>query len=118
MKPTLYNFNYSQDIVHLQTKYSLFQRVSNIIFSITFEEGFEDNIMYQAIQLLIERNDCLRLKTIKEGKEIKQYFEKGQSNSAKGKLQNLSLQQILLARRCLLSKSATLWQTHTVSVSW
>lgn len=76
MKPTLYNFNYSQDIVHLQTKFSLFQRVSNIIFSITFEEGFEDNIMYQAIQLLIERNDCLRLKTIKEGKEIKQYFEK------------------------------------------
>ena len=79
MKPTLYNFNYSQDIVHLQTKFSLFQRVSNIIFSITFEEGFEDNIMYQAIQLLIERNDCLRLKTIKEGKEIKQYFEKERS---------------------------------------
>ena len=72
---TLYQFNYSQDIVHLQTVYSLFNRVSNIIFSVTFDEGFDDSLMTNAIQLLMERNDCLRLKFVKEGKVTKQYFE-------------------------------------------
>jgi hypothetical protein len=37
-----YNYNYSQDIVHLQTKYSLFKRVANILFSVSFEKGFEE----------------------------------------------------------------------------
>ena len=72
---TLYQFNYSQDIVHLQTVYSLFNRVSNIIFSVTFDEGFDESLMSNAIQLLMERNDCLRLKFVKEGKVTKQYFE-------------------------------------------
>lgn len=75
MNKPLYRFNYSQDIVHLQTVYSLFNRVSNIIFSVTFDEGFDDTLMTNAIQLLMERNDCLRLKFVKEGKETKQYFE-------------------------------------------
>lgn len=74
MERRLYNFNYSQDIVNLQTKYSLFKRVANIVFSITFEGGFEKNIMEQALQMLIERNDCLRITFVKEGKETKQFF--------------------------------------------
>ncbi len=72
---TLYQFNYSQDIVHLQTQYSLFNRVSNIIFSVTFDDGFEETIMTEAIRVLIERNDCLRLKFVKNGKMTMQYFE-------------------------------------------
>ena len=28
----LYGFNSSQDIIHLQTKYTLFKRVANIVF--------------------------------------------------------------------------------------
>lgn len=74
MEQQKYSFNYSQDIVNLQTKYSLFKRVANIVFSITFENGFDKSIMEQALQLLIERNDCLRITFVKEGKQTKQYF--------------------------------------------
>lgn len=75
----LYQFNYSQDIVHLQTQYSLFNRVSNIIFSITFDNGFDDTLMQQAVQLLIDRNDCLRLRFVKKGKRTMQYFDSERS---------------------------------------
>ncbi len=70
-----YDFNYSQDIVHLQTKYSLFKRVANIVFSLTMDDGFDEAVMVKALNLLVERNDCLRLKFVKEGKVTKQYFE-------------------------------------------
>ena len=79
MQHTLYGFNYSQDIVHLQTKYALFKRVANILFSVTFDEGFDEALMKQALQLMVDRNDCLRLTFVKEGKEIKQYFEEKRS---------------------------------------
>jgi len=75
MEPKTYSFNYSQDIIHLQTKYALFKRVANILFSVTFENGFDEGRMLDALQLLIDRNDCLRLTFVKEGKEIRQYFE-------------------------------------------
>lgn len=79
MERTLYGFNYSQDIVHLQTKYALFKRVANILFSVTFDEGFDEGRMKQALQLLVDRNDCLRLTFVKDGKTIKQYFEEKRS---------------------------------------
>ena len=75
MEPQRYSFNYSQDIIHLQTKYALFKRVANILFSVTFDEGFDEGRMLEALQLLIDRNDCLRLTFVKEGKEMRQYFE-------------------------------------------
>ena len=75
MEPKTYSFNYSQDIIHLQTKYALFKRVANILFSVTFDEGFDEGRMLDALQLLVDRNDCLRLTFVKEGKEIRQYFE-------------------------------------------
>ena len=74
MNKILYQFNYSQDIVHLQTQYSLFGRVSNIIFSVAFDDGFDDRLMQQALQLLVDRNDCLRLRFIKEDKKINIIF--------------------------------------------
>lgn len=75
METKTYSFNYSQDIIHLQTKYALFKRVANILFSVTFDEGFDEGRMLDALQLLIDRNDCLRLTFVKEGKEMRQYFE-------------------------------------------
>jgi hypothetical protein len=75
MEAKTYSFNYSQDIIHLQTKYALFKRVANILFSVTFENGFDEGRMLDALQLLIDRNDCLRLTFFKEGKEMRQFFE-------------------------------------------
>lgn len=71
-----YGFNYSQDIVHLQTKFSLFKRVSNIVFSLEMENGFNVALMTGALQLLINRNDCLRIRFVKDGKKTLQFFEK------------------------------------------
>jgi len=75
MEKTLYSFNPSQDVVHLQTKYTLFKRVENILFSTVVEGGFDQKLMTQALNLLIERNDCLRIKFIKKDGKILQFFE-------------------------------------------
>ena len=72
---TLYVLNASQDVVNLQTKYSLFRRVANILFSITFDEPLDRALMKKAIDLLIERNDCLRITFVKKGKTLMQRFE-------------------------------------------
>ena len=79
MNPQRYSFNYSQDIIHLQTKYALFKRVANILFSVTFDNGFDEGRMLDALQLLIDRNDCLRLTFVKEGKQMRQFFEPARS---------------------------------------
>ena len=72
METVRYGFNYSQDIVHLQTKFSLFKRVANIVFSIAVDGGFDKSLMRKSLELLIERNDCLRLRFVKEKGEILQ----------------------------------------------
>ena len=67
--------NYSQDIVTLQTKYSLFKRVLNIVFSLTIDGGFDRALMTNAINKVIERNDCLRIRFFKKGKETLQTID-------------------------------------------
>lgn len=75
MDNTLYEFNSSEDIIELQTKYSLFKRVANIVFQVTVDAGFDHARMAEAIDKLFERNDCLRLTFVKKGKKTLQYFE-------------------------------------------
>jgi len=75
MEKTLYGFNSSQDVINLQTKYALFSRVSNIVFSTEIESGFDRKLMTEALNIVIERNDCLRIRFVKKGKEPLQYFE-------------------------------------------
>lgn len=82
MEKTLYGFNSSQDVINLQTKYSLFGRVANIVFSTELEYGFDKGMMAEAINKLIERNDCLRLTFVKKGKQTFQYFEESRSIGA------------------------------------
>ena len=72
----LYHFSCSQDVIRLQNKYALFKRVLNILFSVTFDEGFDEALMTQALNKLFERHDCLRLRFVQQGKETMQYFEK------------------------------------------
>lgn len=79
MEKTLYGFNSSQDVINLQTKYSLFGRVANIVFSTEIAAGFDKAVMKDAINKVIERNDCLRLTYVKKGKETLQYFEESRT---------------------------------------
>lgn len=74
MEKPLYSFNSSQDVINLQTKYTLFKRVANIVFSVTFDEGFDKDVMRKALDRIIERHDCLRIVFVKKGKETMEYF--------------------------------------------
>ncbi len=74
MDKTLYGFNSSQDVINLQTKYTLFKRVANIVFTATLDEKADWDAMKQAINKLIERNDCLRIVFVKKDGVTKQYF--------------------------------------------
>ena len=73
---TIYELTPSQDVIQLQTKYTLYKRVVNILFSATYNEKIDYSLMKKAINILIERNDCLRLRFIKKDKQLKQYFIK------------------------------------------
>lgn len=70
----LYNLNPSQEVSKLQCKYTLFKRVINILSSMATKEAFDFEIMKHAINKVIERNDCLRIRFVKQGKELMQYF--------------------------------------------
>ena len=74
MNRTLYEFNSSQDVINLQTKYTLFKRVANILFSVTFDEKVDWSLMKKTINILIERNDCLRIVFVKKDGKNMQYF--------------------------------------------
>jgi len=75
MEHTLYEFNSSQKVIELQTKYTLFKRVENILFRTVIANGYDKGLMRDAINLLFKRNDCLRIRFVKNGKERLQYFE-------------------------------------------
>lgn len=70
-----YNLNPSQEVVRMQTLFTLFKRVVNILFSLTFEDGFDRKVMSEAINLLIERNDCLRIRFVKRDGKTMQCFD-------------------------------------------
>ena len=70
-----YELTPAQDVCYLQCKYSLFKRVINILSSITFTEEIDFDLMNQAYKLLVERNDCLRIKIFKKKGKLVQYFD-------------------------------------------
>lgn len=74
MEVKTYGLNYSQDVIYLQTKYALFSRVANILFSTVVEGGFDNELMTKAVDLLFQRNDCLRITFVKKDGKLCQYF--------------------------------------------
>ena len=70
----LYNLNPSQEVSLLQCKYTLFKRVINILTSMATNEVLDFELMKTAINKVVERNDCLRIHFVKQGKELMQYF--------------------------------------------
>jgi len=69
-----YELTPAQEVVTLQCKYTLFKRVVNILSSMSTEEKLNYEIIKKAINLIIDRNDCLRLRFVKQNKELVQYF--------------------------------------------
>lgn len=75
MVKNYYEFNSSQDVIDLQTRYTIWKRVVNIVFSVTVKDGFDRDIMRKALDKLFERNDCLRITFVKRNGRTVQYFE-------------------------------------------
>ena len=74
MEKSCYYLSPSQDVAYMQCKYSLYKRVINILSSITIDEEVDFELMDQAFKLLVERNDCLRIRFFKKRGELMQYF--------------------------------------------
>ena len=71
-----YETTLAQDVVILQTKYCLDKRVVNILASMSSSTPLDFEVLKQAFNLVVERNDCLRLRFVKKDKKLIQYFEK------------------------------------------
>ncbi len=78
-----YKLSLSQDVAYMQCKYSLYKRVINILSSISFDEEVDFELMEQAFRLLVERNDCLRIRFFKKKGELMQYFSGSGKNIKK-----------------------------------
>lgn len=69
-----YDLNLSQEVVQLQCKYTIFKRIINILTSISTTDYIDFNIMKDAFNKVIQRNDCLRIKFIKKDGKLMQFF--------------------------------------------
>lgn len=69
-----YNIIPPQEMINFMLKYSLHKQVIQIPVSITVNKKVDFDILKKALNIEIERNDCMRLRFFKEKKKIKQYF--------------------------------------------
>lgn len=74
-KKTIYELTPSQDVVRMQLLFSLDKRVINILMSAQSEKELDFNVMQKAIDIVCTRHDCLRLRFIKKGFKLYQYFD-------------------------------------------
>lgn len=73
-KYKLYDTTLSQDLPILQTKYTLYKRIINIVMSATCEQQLDYQTMLKAFNLAVERNDSARIRFVKRKGKIMQYF--------------------------------------------
>lgn len=75
IKSAVYDLIPPQEMIQFMLKYSFFHKqVTQIPESIILEKEIDFDIMKKAINIEIERNDCMRLRFLKEKGKIKQYF--------------------------------------------
>ena len=73
----IYDLTPAQDMIQFMLKYSFFHKqVTQIPESILTERKIDFDLMKKALNIEIERNDCMRLRFFKEKGKIKQYFLK------------------------------------------
>lgn len=72
---TTYDLIPPQEMIQFMLRYSFFHKqVTQIPESIIVNKDIDFNIMKKALNIEIERNDCLRLRFFKDKGKIKQYF--------------------------------------------
>ena len=70
----LYELNSSQEVVMLQCKYTLFKKVVNIVTSISYKKELDFELLNKAYNLVVSRNDSLRIRFTKVKGKTMQYF--------------------------------------------
>ena len=78
MKPAkdkpVYSLIHSQQMVQFMWRYSVHMQSTQIPFSISFDEELDFNVLARAVNVEIERNDCMRLRIFRDGFRIRQFF--------------------------------------------
>lgn len=70
----LYNLIPSQLSMYMMVKYSFSKQLVQVPTSFTIDKDLDFDLLTKALNIEFERNDSLRLRYVKDGKEIKQYF--------------------------------------------
>ncbi|MBR0120489.1 MAG: hypothetical protein IJM10_01750 [Clostridia bacterium] len=71
--PEIFEFSPAQEMINFMLKYSFFHKqVIQIPASIVVKRKIDFDILQKALEIEVERNDCMRLRFIKKG--LKQYF--------------------------------------------
>lgn len=71
---TYYEICGSQALPLLQLKFSLHKECTQIIFYMIVNRKLDFELLKRAVNVEIERNDCLRIRFEKRGKKVMQYF--------------------------------------------
>ena len=71
----IYELTCGQEVVDLQARLSIHKNVVNIMSSLTLDEDIDFELLKKAFNLVVERNDCLRIKFFKKGGKLFQSFE-------------------------------------------
>ena len=71
---TLYDIIPSQDCMYLMHKFSLHKQMAQIPTSFVMDADLDFEVLQKALNIVIERNDSLRLAFVKKGGKMKQYF--------------------------------------------
>ncbi len=78
MKPKngeqVYNLIHSQEMVQYMWKYSVHMQSTQVPVAIAFDEKMDFLTLARAVNIEIERNDCMRLRIFREGLRVKQFF--------------------------------------------
>lgn len=78
MKPLkgeqVYKLIHSQEMVQFMWKYSVHMQSTQIPCSVTFDEELDFRLLARAVNIEIERNDCMRLRIFRKGFGIRQFF--------------------------------------------
>lgn len=70
----LYGIIPSQDCMYLMHKFSLHKQMAQIPISFAIGMELDFALLQRALDIVIERNDCLRLAFVKKGGKLMQYF--------------------------------------------
>lgn len=74
MERKYYDLSPSQNILMYAQNFTIHKQVNNICTSLLTDTELDFDILKKAVQTAYERNDCLRIRLVKEGKKVRQYF--------------------------------------------